>query len=303
MNVTADTLPAPDLAALARALGPLAPTFCIRWVEACESTNSALLAAPPDDDGRTHVLVATRQSAGRGRRGRQWLAWPGASLTFSVLWRFVAGGRASAGLSLVVGLALARTLEELGVAGVALKWPNDVLVHGAKIAGILVELLPERGGVQAVVIGIGLNVCLPGGVDIPGQKGGITDLALEMQNPPSREMLLAAILAALQPMLTTYARAGFAPLRSAWQQRNAFANLPVCIGGEGGERNGGGERDERDERDKRDKRDKRGEGSKESQSRIAGVCLGVAEDGALLVRTDAGLCRILAGEVSLRPAS
>jgi len=271
VNATTETLPAPELAVLARILGPLAPEFSIRWIEECESTNSALLAAPCDDDGRIHVLVATRQSAGRGRRGRQWLAWPGASLTFSVLWRFAAGGQAPAGLSLVVGLALARTLEKLGVAGVALKWPNDVFVHGAKIAGILVELLPGRGGARAAVIGIGLNVHLPADVDIPGQESGVTDLALEMQNPPSREALLAAILAELQPLLATYARAGFAPLRGAWQQRNAFANLPVRIGGEGED--------------------------------IAGLCLGVDEDGALLVRTDAGVRRIFAGEVSLRPAS
>ena len=268
MNTTAET--SPELATLARILEPLAPEFGIRWIEECESTNSALLAAPPADDGRMHVLVATRQSAGRGRRGRRWLAWPGASLTFSVLWRFAAGEQAPAGLSLVVGLALARTLERLGVAGVALKWPNDVLVHGAKIAGILVELLPGRGGAQAAVICIWLNVRLPDGVDFPGQESGVSDLALEMQNPPTREALLAAILAELQPMLATYARAGFALLRSAWQQRNAFANLPICIGGEGDD--------------------------------ITGLCLGVDEGGALLVRTNAGVRRILSGEVSLRPA-
>jgi BirA family biotin operon repressor/biotin-[acetyl-CoA-carboxylase] ligase len=270
MNTPPNALPAPNLAALTAALGPLAPVFDIRWVEDCESTNSALLNAPPEEDGRTHVLVATRQSAGRGRRGRQWLAWPGASLTFSLLWRFAPGARAPAGLSLVVGLALARTLEKLGVPGVALKWPNDTLVHGAKIAGVLVELLSGRGG-SAAVIGIGLNLQLPADAHIPGQEGGVTDLALELGGgeAPAREAVLAALLAELHPMLTTYARTGFELLRGAWQQRNAFANLPVRVSGEGLD--------------------------------VVGQCLGVDEDGALLVHSSAGVRRILAGEISLRP--
>ncbi|MDR1463062.1 MAG: biotin--[acetyl-CoA-carboxylase] ligase [Azoarcus sp.] len=263
--------PAPDLAALAHALGPLAPAFGIRWVEHCGSTNSALLEAPPEDEGKIHVLAAIRQTAGRGRRGRQWLAWPGASLTFSVLWRFAPASSAPAGLSLVVGLALARALEKLGVPAVALKWPNDVLAHGAKLAGVLVELLPGRYAAPAAVIGIGLNMRLPADAVIPGQPGGVTDLAREMGEPPTREHLLAAILAELHPMLATYERAGFGLLKNAWQQRNAFANLPVRISGEGAD--------------------------------IAGICLGADEDGALLVRDAAGVRRVLAGEVSLRPAS
>ncbi|MDR2032262.1 MAG: biotin--[acetyl-CoA-carboxylase] ligase [Azoarcus sp.] len=262
--------PAPDLAALAAGLGPLAGAFAIRWVEHCASTNSALLEAPPDDDGRAHVLVATRQSAGRGRRGRAWLAWPGASLTFSVLWRFAPGAPAPAGLSLAVGLALAQALEKLGAA-VALKWPNDVLAHGAKLAGVLVELLPGRGHALAAVIGIGINLRLPAGAVVPG-RDDVADLAGELGGElPARERLLAVILAELHAVLTTYACAGFALLRGAWQQRNAFANLPVRVSSEGAD--------------------------------IAGLCLGADEDGALLVRGDEGTRRVLAGEVSLRLAS
>ncbi|MDR0700805.1 MAG: biotin--[acetyl-CoA-carboxylase] ligase [Azoarcus sp.] len=266
-----ESFPAPDLAALAQALGPLAPAFDIRWLEDCDSTNSVLLEMPPEDDGKVHVLAATRQAAGRGRRGRQWLAWPGGSLTFSVLWHFVPASSAPAGLSLAVGLALVRALEKLGVAAVALKWPNDVLVHGAKLAGVLVELLPGRRAAPAAVIGIGLNLRLPANAIIPGQAGGATDLVREMGEPPAREHLLAAILTELHPMLATYERAGFGLLRNAWQKRNAFANLPVQVNGE--------------------------------SANIAGICLGADEDGALLVHTAAGVRRILAGEVSLRLVS
>ncbi|MDR2880794.1 MAG: biotin--[acetyl-CoA-carboxylase] ligase [Azoarcus sp.] len=267
MNISPAHAPAPDLAALTAALGSLASAFDIRWVEECTSTNSVLLDAPPENDGRSHVLIAARQNAGRGRRGRQWLSWPGASLTFSVLWRFAPDAPAPAGLSLAVGLALARALEKLGTSSVTLKWPNDVLVHGAKIAGILVEVLPER--TLTAVIGIGLNLRLPADVVIP-ESGAVTDLACELGELPALETLLAAILSELHPMLTTYASTGFALLRNAWQQRNAFANLPVRVSGE--------------------------------ELDISGLCLGVDEEGVLLVRTDEGPRRVYAGDVSLRPA-
>lgn len=254
---------------LARHLGPLAHDFAIEWVECCDSTNARLVDAPPADDGRVHVLVADRQRAGRGRRGRQWLSWEGASLTFSLLWRFAPGAPAPAGLSLAAGLALARALEGLGAGGVQLKWPNDVLVHGEKLAGILVELLPVRGRPPAAVIGIGLNLRLPADAHVPGQNG-VTDLARALEAaPPSPPAVLAAILAELRRLLDTYAVAGFPALRGAWEQRDAFAGLPVAVAGEG--------------------------------TTVQGTCAGVDDDGALLLRTDSGLQRVLAGDVSLRP--
>lgn len=247
----------------------LAGDFSIIWVDECASTNGTLTAAPPADDGRVHVLVANRQTAGRGRRGRAWLSWPGSSLTFSVLWRFMPGAPAPAGLSLVAGLALARALEGLGAQGIQLKWPNDVLVHGEKLAGILVELLPARGRPPAAVIGIGLNLHLPTGISVPGQSG-VTDLSRTLEHElPAATIVLAAILTELHGLFRIYASAGFPALRGAWQQRHAFTDLPVCIRGE--------------------------------DSALYGICAGVDEDGALLLRTEAGLQRVLAGDVSLRP--
>lgn len=257
----------PDLSAISVALGRLAPEFELRWLDTCESTNTELMKHTPADDGRVHVVVATRQSAGRGRRGREWLSWPGRSLTFSALWRFAPGAPVPAGLSLVAGLALALTLEKLGVEGVQLKWPNDVLVNGHKLAGILVELLPGRGRTPAAVIGIGVNLEIPHGVRIPDQSG-VTDLKRELGTAPGREALLGAVLTDLHTLFETYAAAGFGALRGAWEQRNAFAGLPVRISGEGPD--------------------------------INGTCVGTDEDGALLIRGDTGVVRILSGEVSLR---
>lgn len=257
---------ATELAAL---LGARARDFAIEWVACCDSTNARLVDAPPADDGRVHVLVADRQTAGRGRRGRAWLSWEGASLTFSLLWRFAPGASAPAGLSLAAGLALARALEQLGVEGVQLKWPNDVLVHGDKLAGILVELLPVRGRPPAAVIGIGVNLRLPADAAIPDQAG-VADLAGALGgDTPSRPALLAAILGEFHRLFDTYAAAGFPALRGAWEQRNAFAELPVAIRGE--------------------------------SATLYGTCVGVDDDGALLLRADDGVQRVLAGDVSLRP--
>ena len=261
--------PATALATAVAELGALAARFAIEWMDSCASTNSSLMAQPPADDGRVHVLVADRQSAGRGRRGRQWQSWAEGSLTFSLLWRFAPGAPVPAGLSLVVGLAVARTVEQLGAFGVQLKWPNDVLVNGEKLAGILVELLPARDRSLSAVIGIGINLQLPPDAHIE-HHAGVTDLtrALELA-PPSRAELLARLLAELQALLDTYALAGFPALKGAWEQRNAFAQLPVRISGE--------------------------------RDADEGICLGVDEDGALLLRSGGGVIRILAGDVSLRP--
>lgn len=268
MAVIESTIPAPDANKTVHALGPLAHRFAVVVIDECDSTNSVLRDHPPADDGRTHVLVARHQHAGRGRRGRAWHAWPGFSLTFSSLWRFDPSPAVPAGLSLVAGLAVACTLEKLGVEGVQLKWPNDVLVFGKKVAGILVELVPGRGKTPAAVIGIGVNLALPGDACIPDQPG-VTALADETDaRDIEANILLAGILTSLDGLLETYTRSGFAALRDAWQQRNAFADLPVSI--------------------------------RDDQSETTGTCVGVDEDGALLLDTDQGRRRIIAGDVSLR---
>lgn len=249
-------------------LGADAAAFQLRVIAQCESTNSELLSDPPGDDDRVAVLVCGRQTAGRGRRGRDWLSWGDASLTFSMLWRFAPDAPVPAGLSLVAGLAVARCLEQLGVEGVQLKWPNDVLVHGRKLAGILVELMPGRGRTPAAVVGIGINLSLPAEASLPA---GVDAVALDqvIATPPDRNRLLALLLAEFAALFATYATAGFAAFRGAWEQRNAHAGLPVRISGEGRE--------------------------------IEGTCLGVDEDGALRLATGSGPQRVLSGEVSLRP--
>jgi len=253
---------------LVLALGAQAPAFDLDVQHTCTSTNALLMAAPVRDDGRVPVLVCHHQTAGRGRRDRQWLAWPGATLTFSARWHFSPDSAAPAGLSLVVGLAVARVLEASGVSGVELKWPNDLQIHGRKLGGILVELSRDRRGMDAVV-GIGLNLSFPEGATVP-DRPDVISLAEVMDVAPPAEALLASILLEQQSLFATYAQAGFSAFAGAWNQRNAYADLPVTVSGEG--------------------------------EAIAGVCVGADADGALLLNTESGRRRILAGDVSLRLA-
>lgn len=261
-----------DPARIATLLGPAARRFNVEAIAECPSTNTLLMARTAAPSGA--VLVADRQTAGRGRRGRQWMSAQHdatASLTFSLLWR-LPPGVAPAGLALAVGLALARASDRLGAAGVMLKWPNDLLADAGdglgKLGGILIELSGGRDGMTAV-IGIGLNLAPP---DLPPTEPRAVGLsALGRRVETDRHRILATLLQALLPALDGFTAHGFAPLRAAWEARNAFAGQAVRL-----LEDGGGE--------------------------THGRCLGVDDDGALRVDTDRGVVRWLAGDVSLRRA-
>jgi BirA family biotin operon repressor/biotin-[acetyl-CoA-carboxylase] ligase len=263
--LTADLTPLQAQSVVQR-LGALAPHFDVRVVQETASTNADLMDARWSDGARSIVLAAEHQTAGRGRRGRSWQAWPGHSLTFSLLWRFTAPAPKPGGLSLAVGVAVAATLEQLGVEGVQLKWPNDVLIFGRKLAGILVELQHGTGG-MACVCGIGVNVSLP--EDAAQQLPPMASLASALGNPPDRNDLLASLLCRLHDVLERFAQDGFPALEEAWSRRNAHAGLPVRLSAEDGE--------------------------------VDGIMQGVDSDGALLLATAQGVRRILNGEVTLRP--
>lgn len=206
-----------SVAAIATALGPLAARFDVDVVAECASTNTLLLARA-DTSPSGAVLVAERQTAGRGRLGRQWHAEPEASLTFSLLYKLPRGA-VPGGLSLAVGVGVAEALRELGVPDVALKWPNDILRNGRKLGGVLIELTGS-----AAVIGIGLNLRLP--ADLPDAvKATATALDLAID----RNVLLARLLAALQGVLEAFGSGGFAALRERWLALNAYDRAPVRV--------------------------------------------------------------------------
>lgn len=205
------------IATIAAALGPLAQRFDVDVIAECSSTNTVLLSRSDNAPSGT-VLVAERQTAGRGRMGRSWHAEPESSLTFSLLWR-LPRGVAPSGLSLAVGVGIAEALRDLGVDGIALKWPNDILRDGKKFGGVLIEL-----AATVAVIGIGLNLRLP--IDLPDE---VKRSAAALDRDIDRNELLARLLASLHGVLTAFGSGGFALLRDRWLALNAYAGAPVRI--------------------------------------------------------------------------
>src|SRR6185437_10798500 len=159
-----------------------------------DSTSSECLRRVGELPDRSFVF-ADWQDAGRGRRGRQWVSPPATNLQFSCLKQFACGYAALSGLSLAVGIAVANALEDCGVAGIGLKWPND-LVHGdAKLGGILIELGGEFMGPCHAVVGVGINLRVPQAMRRALDRP-CTDLEhLCGVNAPSRNALAAALVA------------------------------------------------------------------------------------------------------------
>ena len=208
-------------------LGTAAAQYHLQILDATDSTNSVLMQAAAAGAPDGSVVCAEYQFAGRGRRGRQWQSVLGGSLTFSVLWRFDEGIAALVGLSLAVGLAMARALNQHSQFRVKLKWPNDVLVDFRKLAGILVEIQGDIQGPSFAVVGVGLNVRLP-----PAQRESIEQAVVdleEMQVHIGRNALLASCLLELNAVMEVMRREGFSALRAEWETHHAHAGQPVSL--------------------------------------------------------------------------
>ena len=193
-----------DAVSIASHLGLASSAYDVRVMDSVDSTNSALMAAATNGAADGTVFCAEYQQAGKGRRGRQWHGVLGGSLTFSVLWRFDNGLQSLSGLSLAVGLAIARAVNRHSPHPAQLKWPNDVLVDFRKLAGILVEVQGDMHGAAIAVVGIGLN-CKLSAAQRDAVDQAVVDLA-EMGVTAGRNQLLADCLQALNAMLTSFRR-------------------------------------------------------------------------------------------------
>lgn len=252
-------------------LGHRADRYTLEIADSVGSTNTLLMRRAQAGAPGATVIAAEWQSGGRGRQGRAWHAGIGGALTFSLLWRFAQGASSLAGLSLAVGVALARAFAKLGIAGAGLKWPNDVMWRGKKLAGILIEMQGDALGPSFAVIGIGVNVRLSAAIRSRIDQD-VTDLESAGGRTLDRNEVLALLLEELWGVLEAFAREGFGPLRREWQRRHAHQDRAVTV-------------------------------ILSATRRERGVARGVADDGALLVETRTGMRRYHTGEISLRPGA
>lgn len=268
-----------DAGQLAHMLGENTP-FSVEIIDEADSTNTLLTQRAQAGAPHASVIAVEWQRAGRGRMNRPWHAGVGGALTFSVLWRFSQGAATLAGLSLAVGLAVVRALETLGVTGAGLKWPNDVLWRGRKIAGILIEMQGDALGPSAVVIGAGINVRLSPAVsaridqaaaDVESMLNAKGGKAAGGTQGVDRNQLLAALLTEFNKTLLQFERAGFRPFRDDWQRRHVHQGCAVRLTLPGG-------------------------------ARESGIARGVGEDGGLLLETARGVRPFHSGDVHLRAA-
>jgi BirA family biotin operon repressor/biotin-[acetyl-CoA-carboxylase] ligase len=202
---------------------PAAQQVAIKVVEETGSTNADLLASLEALTTPT-LLIAKSQMAGRGRAGRSWLSAPGKSLTFSLAWKFNAPVHALLGLPLAVGVALAEALAMFQVE-VRLKWPNDVLHQGKKLAGILIETV-SVGEASWAVIGIGINMGIDESV---GAQIGRPVANLPWLAELDQNMLMATLLNGLAGALEQFEHEGLAAFVLRWNALHAYARQPVVI--------------------------------------------------------------------------
>jgi BirA family transcriptional regulator, biotin operon repressor / biotin---[acetyl-CoA-carboxylase] ligase len=232
------------------------------------STNRELMERAERGSVDGCVCLAELQVQGRGRRGRTWFSPFGANLAVSIGIAAASPPSALGGASLVVGLAVVDALEQLGASGLGLKWPNDVLLRGAKLGGILIEMTQSASGVQ-LVIGVGLNVVVPAPLraklEVP-----VADLASSGVSA-GRSLLAGRVITSVVEFVGQFARVGFVPFIEVFNAKHAFHHREVQI--------------------------------LQGEKRISGRVSGVSEQGGLVLQTATGLTEFHGGEVSLRGQS
>jgi BirA family biotin operon repressor/biotin-[acetyl-CoA-carboxylase] ligase len=208
-----------------------------------DSTNSAL-ARMPASRRHAHVVLAEAQTAGRGRRERAWHSPAGGNIYLSLGWRFATQPATLSTLPLVTALCLCRALQRAGLRGHGIKWPNDILVNGEKVAGILVEIQSAGSGPALATIGIGLNVRMPRpttGQPVAAIDRPWTDLASLLprgQRPVCRSELVALLLEELLPDLALFESQGFAAFQAEWSERDLLSGKRLRLEGNGDYRYG-----------------------------------------------------------------
>lgn len=236
--------------------------------EEIDSTSQYLLRTAAAASTTARACLAESQTQGRGRRGRHWFSTPYQNILLSMAWHLDDGPSAAAGLSLAAGVAVMRTLLALGANDLGLKWPNDILWQGRKLAGLLTDLRGEADGPCTVVVGLGLNIWIAerDAVQIDQHWAGLSQV---LDSYIDRNALAVALIDALHDMFQQFSEHGFEAFRREWEQYHCYAGQAVSV--------------------------------VQGETRIDGDVHGIDAHGALLLRDARGHIHALhAGDVSLR---
>lgn len=240
-------------------------------LEQIDSTNNYLLESIHNDQRSSkpfHIVVAEQQTAGRGRRGKEWQSPYGHNIYFSLAWRCNKDPLELSGLSLAMAVAIIRTLKHIGLNDVCVKWPNDILFNGRKLAGVLVDLVGESHGRTTVIIGIGINTFLTNkvGRDIEQPWVSLHDI---LDRFIDRNILIALLTERVISTIQTFDSKGLEPFMDEWNQHNMFRDKPVRL--------------------------------LNAAQQISGIMRGITAQGELLLEDDQHqIKRYISGELSLR---
>ncbi|MCF1427107.1 MAG: bifunctional biotin--[acetyl-CoA-carboxylase] ligase/biotin operon repressor BirA [Shewanella sp.] len=236
------------------------------YFDELDSTNAFMLGHAQELKSGD-LCIAEYQSAGRGRRGRTWVSPYANHLYFSLLWLFPQGMAQAMGLSLVVGCSLFTVLQQMGVAGLGLKWPNDLYRDGRKLAGILVEMTGQTDSECQLVIGVGINMSM---TEAQGKRidQPWSDLSTMTQLLDKTELMLN-LHRQLCKDLQQFEQFGLTHFLPRWQQADLFTGKPVDL--------------------------------QMGDEVISGVYVGIDEQGAVVLKTAEGQKGFVGGEISLRP--
>ena len=236
----------------------------LHYREELPSTNGLAYRLAQDGAAHGEVVITETQTEGRGRRGRAWVSPPGLNLYFSAILRPELPPQRAPELTLLTAVAVAKTLREAGAEAV-IKWPNDLLVDGRKIAGILTELSAEPESVHFVVVGVGVNLnARPS--DFPEEVREVAiSLAQARGEQVPRALFTAALLTKLEGWLDLHQERGFGPVRDTWKALNGTLGEDVLV--------------------------------KTERREFRGLAVDIDDTGALLVKTPDGLERVIAGDV------
>lgn len=234
-----------------------------------ESTNSYLMGQPAPMPGRFRVALAEHQTAGRGRMERQWHSPDSTGLCLSMCYTFARRPELLSCLTLAIGVGIVESLEKLGVHGVGLKWPNDLMVQDGKLGGILTEVKSGSENEITIVTGVGINYDLRNSLDarrIKSRLGHVSDLASCLQELPSRSTMSAALIEGIFNAFADFATDGFSNVFSAWEKHDWLRGQKISV--------------------------------EQADGHLNGVCQGIDNDGALILQTGAGRQRITSGSIS-----